>query len=122
MFGDGQAAGSGVFEPGRTVNRRVEEPAALRRRLRVDAEPPTVDHDVVMEPAHRRQVLRVRPPAVDPSHDVMHLEPVAAVHEGQTLGVVGESGSGKTTLLNIIGVLDHPTSGRVEVAGKDIGC
>ncbi|HXQ50681.1 MAG TPA: ABC transporter ATP-binding protein [Stellaceae bacterium] len=35
--------------------------------------------------------------------------------------VVGPSGSGKTTLLNLIGCIDVPTSGTVEVAGEDIG-
>jgi putative ABC transport system ATP-binding protein len=41
------------------------------------------------------------------------------VAEGEFSALAGPSGSGKTTLLNIIGVLDHPTSGRVEVAGQD---
>jgi putative ABC transport system ATP-binding protein len=35
-------------------------------------------------------------------------------------GLVGPSGSGKTTLLNIIGSLDSPTSGSVEVLGRKI--
>jgi putative ABC transport system ATP-binding protein len=34
---------------------------------------------------------------------------------------VGPSGSGKTTLLNLIGCLDTPTSGRLTVAGTDVG-
>jgi len=34
--------------------------------------------------------------------------------------IVGPSGSGKTTLLNLIGCIDVPTTGRVEVAGQDI--
>jgi len=33
---------------------------------------------------------------------------------------VGPSGSGKTTLLNLIGCLDRPTSGQIEVAGVDV--
>ena len=33
---------------------------------------------------------------------------------------VGPSGSGKTTLLNMIGCLDHPTSGTLTVAGTDV--
>jgi putative ABC transport system ATP-binding protein len=38
---------------------------------------------------------------------------------GDFLSIAGPSGSGKTTLLNLIGCVDTPTSGTVEVAGKD---
>ncbi|MCB9596724.1 MAG: ABC transporter ATP-binding protein [Sandaracinaceae bacterium] len=42
------------------------------------------------------------------------------IHEGDFLALVGPSGSGKTTLLNLIGALDRPTSGVVEVLGHDL--
>lgn len=35
--------------------------------------------------------------------------------------IVGPSGSGKTTLLNLIGCIDTPSSGRLEVCGTDVG-
>jgi putative ABC transport system ATP-binding protein len=41
--------------------------------------------------------------------------------EGEFAGLIGPSGSGKTTLLNIIGSLDVPTSGEVNVLGQSIG-
>lgn len=40
--------------------------------------------------------------------------------EGEFAAIVGPSGSGKTTLLNLIGGLDHPTSGEFIVGGTDL--
>ncbi|MFE8071636.1 lipoprotein-releasing ABC transporter ATP-binding protein LolD [Marinobacteraceae bacterium S3BR75-40.1] len=39
---------------------------------------------------------------------------------GETLAIVGSSGAGKTTLLNILGGLDKPSSGSVEILGEEI--
>ena len=41
------------------------------------------------------------------------------VSAGDFISIAGPSGSGKTTLLNLIGCVDTPTSGTVEVAGKN---
>jgi putative ABC transport system ATP-binding protein len=43
------------------------------------------------------------------------------VAQGEFMSIAGPSGSGKTTLLNLIGCVDKPTAGLVEVAGQDIG-
>ena len=79
------------------------------------------ESDVVLEASHlsktfltgRAGLGRGRVSAVD---DVS-----LAVRRGESLGVVGESGCGKTTLARMLVGLEKPDSGRIEVAGRDVG-
>ena len=43
------------------------------------------------------------------------------IPEGEFLALMGPSGSGKSTLLNLIGGLDRPSQGSVEVGGEQVG-
>ncbi|HEV2111833.1 MAG TPA: ABC transporter ATP-binding protein [Gammaproteobacteria bacterium] len=68
---------------------------------------------------HLNQVAKTyRAGAIDvPALKDVRLE--VPFHRFTTL--IGASGSGKTTLLNLIGCIDTPTSGTVEVCGEDVG-
>ena len=44
-----------------------------------------------------------------------------AMAAGESVGLVGPSGSGKTTLMMILGGLERPNSGRVVIAGAELG-
>ncbi len=52
---------------------------------------------------------------VETVHAVQDLS--LSINKGEYVAIIGHSGSGKTTLLNMIGCLDRPTSGVVEVNG-----
>ncbi|MEV0481031.1 ABC transporter ATP-binding protein [Streptomyces sp. NPDC050508] len=61
------------------------------------------------------RVSRSFPGGVTALHEVS-----LSIEEGELLAIVGPSGSGKSTLLNLMGTLDRPSSGRVEISGTDV--
>ncbi|MET7487256.1 ABC transporter ATP-binding protein [Streptomyces sp. NPDC005538] len=69
----------------------------------------------------RRPVLAVLNAGMAYPGGVKALDGVSlAIEAGELLAIVGPSGSGKSTLLNIMGTLDRPTSGTVEIGGQDV--
>lgn len=56
-----------------------------------------------------------------PARDLPALDAITLdVFEGEFVALMGASGSGKTTLLNLVGALDSPTAGEIEILGKTI--
>lgn len=65
-----------------------------------------------------RNVKKVYNPKTIPVHALNGVS--LDIEEGEFTAIVGPSGSGKTTLLNIIGGLDRPSEGTVEINGQEI--
>lgn len=44
----------------------------------------------------------------------------ASIQQGDLVAIVGASGSGKSTMMNLVGTLARPTSGRIQLEGRDV--
>jgi ABC-type glutathione transport system ATPase component len=72
-------------------------------------------HNLVREYAMPRERL------FESAHKVHALNGVSfTIEGGRSMGIVGESGSGKSTLARLVMALDKPTSGTVELLGRDL--
>ncbi|HWP13766.1 MAG TPA: dipeptide/oligopeptide/nickel ABC transporter ATP-binding protein, partial [Ramlibacter sp.] len=71
--------------------------------------------NLVREYAMPRERLFELPHKVHALNDVSF-----TIEAGRSMGIVGESGSGKSTLARLVMALDKPTSGTVELLGRDL--
>ena len=89
------------------------------------ASPPAVPAPTQPAPVNSTAVVRLEGVTKVYQRDSVAVNALAGIDleilKGDFAVLVGPSGSGKTTLLNMIGGLDSPTSGRVWVAGTEIG-
>jgi len=74
-----------------------------------------VNHTPIVQTRNVNREFRVGAETVHAVQDVS-----LSVQQGEFVALIGRSGSGKTTLLNLIAGLDRPTSGVVEIEGRDI--
>lgn len=65
-----------------------------------------------------RDLCKTYMQGTDEVHAVSHVS--FSIAQGELVSITGQSGSGKTTLLNLIGGIEHPTSGTVIIDGTDI--
>ena len=71
--------------------------------------------DVILTAAGIRKVYR------SGDHDLEVLRGIdLELREGETVAITGASGVGKSTLLHILGTLDRPTAGRLEITARDV--
>lgn len=74
----------------------------------------TADGELVLRARDVRRSYHTKAEVIDVLNGVE-----LALHRGESVSVVGKSGSGKTTLMQILGLLDGPDHGSIELAGED---
>lgn len=109
----GLKGGCPLEKPPPDVNRCVHDlgiPFWSEQMLQVSA-----DNDNAVTVSQLRKVYRT------PAADVVALNGIDwAVGKGEAVALMGPSGCGKTTLLNLIGGMDRPTSGTIQVGDRSV--
>ncbi len=119
--------GRAAHPDGRSVERTGTDPEKVRRALEEDMANMDSAHtslEPLLSPLSNAPIIKVRnlfKTYTVGEVDVHALNGVdLQVARGEFLSIVGTSGSGKSTLFNILGGLTPPTSGSVEINGRDL--
>ncbi len=75
----------------------------------------TTGHPPILIAEHLRRVFSQGPIQTEVIHDIS-----LTFDAGEFTAIIGPSGSGKSTLLYLLGALEHPTAGRIVIAGQDL--
>ena len=79
------------------------------------AEDPSGDQDTVIEAVDLTKIYRRG------TEEVRAVDSVSfQIRSGEFVAIVGQSGAGKTTLLQLLGAMDTPTTGRIQLAGAEL--
>jgi branched-chain amino acid transport system ATP-binding protein len=78
--------------------------------------------EAVTEQANARPGETLRASAVSRSFEGIHAlrEVTLELRRGEVVGLIGPNGAGKSTLVNVLTGFDRPTSGTVELEGRDV--
>lgn len=93
--------------------------------LQIELQGAPVDDKVKDKVDSKTEEICIRMEAVKKEYTVadVHVKALQGVsfqvRQGEYITIMGPSGSGKSTLMNMIGCLDRPTSGLVEIGGKN---
>ena len=76
----------------------------------------------VAEDGNGRPGETLRASAVSRSFEGIHAlrEVTLELRRGEVVGLIGPNGAGKSTLVNVLTGFDHPTSGTIELEGRDV--
>ena len=83
--------------------------------MQAQAEDPSGDQDTVIEAVDLTKIYRRG------TEEVRAVDSVSfQIRSGEFVAIVGQSGAGKTTLLQLLGAMDTPTTGRIQLAGAEL--
>jgi putative ABC transport system ATP-binding protein len=127
QVGFSQFVAHAVHPDGRAIERTGNDEEKLRREVQEEMAQMDSAHtnlEPLLEPIDNGPIIRVRDLMKTyrvGEIDIHALNGVSLdVSRGEFLSIVGTSGSGKSTLFNILGGLTPPTSGAVEINGRNL--